>query len=559
MVTITQAVTSQQRALAAREALATRRLMDAYRLLWRGVEANIARYDRFIAEAIERGEPVNPSWLRQQTWYRQLQGSIDAELQRFGTDAVRVMALTQREAVNAAAEAVRLFREAIGDPFAGRVNPGALERWVSTTRPDSPLRGVLDRYGTRAAKAIEDGITEGLGAGEGVGTIVRRIGDQVGPRATEARLATIVRTESMRAHRGAFADAMRPLQDDGIITGYRWLAAKSPRTCIACIARDGRITKTYPTDQHVACRCVAQPVVDPAIVPGGTTPEPGSAWFARQDAETQRRMLPNASAYDAYKRGEITLDDLVGVRQNRTWGNSVFVRSTPKPAKRPRRGAAAPVGDEARFDYGKPRSVADTARQYVRDIGTAKEPTLFRSEASEWWGNYKATGYMDINARARGITPRRGFLIPTEDIDEAMREMDSLFPRFAIDAPTRVYRGTSFTRGFNPEPSDWASIQPGSVITDGGYLSTTFDPKVAAKFGYGEQFGPGTTTYAFEIKAPGGAPYVPGDAFGEDTPEAEMIFPRGSRLRVTNVTRTTDAEGDVVRIEADLIPGETPT
>lgn len=421
MVTITEAVRTGQRALAAREAAATARLLDAYRSVWDRVEREVRWLDADIAAAVARGERVPANWLMDQAWYRQLQGSLQVEVARFRDDGLRALGVTQADAVASAREAERLFRVAIGDPFAARVNAGALERWVSATQPGSPLRGVLDGYGERLSRAIRDGITEGIGSGHGTWRIVDDLRRAVGPDATQWRLATIVRTEGMRSFRGSFADTMQPLQDDGIVTGYRWLAAKSSRTCIACIARDGRITKTYPTDQHVSCRCVAQPVVDPAIVPGGRAPETGSEWFARQPEDVQRRMLPNASAFDAYRRGEITLDDLVGVRRSRTWGDSIFVRGVPK-SRRP--SYKDDDGGITSTDYTRPDG------PFVKFSGTPDAAAYFRNLGIDP-GDLKGVTKSALNTVGDGIheLARRGQPLPAR-----MR-----FVRLGSDGPVGQY------------------------------------------------------------------------------------------------------------------------
>jgi len=58
-------------------------------------------------------------------------------------------------------------------------------------------------------------------------------------------------------------------------------------------------------------------------------PESGREWFERQSEATQREMLSSISveAYDAWKAGLFSLDDIPHVHHSDVWGDSW----TPKP------------------------------------------------------------------------------------------------------------------------------------------------------------------------------------------------------------------------------------
>lgn len=71
------------------------------------------------------------------------------------------------------------------------------------------------------------------------------------------------------------------------------------------------------------CRCTMIPLLRDRPTPERET---GEAWFARQDAATQRELL-GPGKYDLYRQGRITLGDLVGTRDDPRWGRSVYQRS----------------------------------------------------------------------------------------------------------------------------------------------------------------------------------------------------------------------------------------
>lgn len=337
MPSVLEAVSYGQRALRRREPAYVQALLAAYTRASRRVERELAALEWHIAQAVESGADVTETWLTQQVWYRQMQASIQAEYARFAGEGAQVLGAAQSGAVSAALESGALLRASIGVPFAGRVNAGAVERWVSAIQPGSPVRAVLDKYGARASAAIQAGMVEGMGAGRGPRQIAREIARQIGPEANEARLLTVVRTETHRALRGAFSTDMEPLERDGTIVGYVWRAALSDRTCGACLGRHGQYFRQYPTGWHVNCRCVAVPRISDAILPGTQSGRyaSGEQWLRKQDAATQRRIMRSNEAYDLFRDGE-PLSSFVGVRQSATWGPAIYLRPASVVAQRKR-------------------------------------------------------------------------------------------------------------------------------------------------------------------------------------------------------------------------------
>jgi hypothetical protein len=67
---------------------------------------------------------------------------------------------------------------------------------------------------------------------------------------------------------------------------------------------------------HPRCRCT--------LIPGikGVSPDKGTTWFNKQDAETQKDIIGTESGYKALKSGELTLKDFVGLDRNPLWGDS---------------------------------------------------------------------------------------------------------------------------------------------------------------------------------------------------------------------------------------------
>lgn len=301
-------------------------MLAEYERVMRAVERDLARFAFYIEQAIAANEPVSITWLQRQQWYRQLEASVASEMRAFTARASATLTTAQQTALATAYGTSGSWLATIaGGTFRGRINAPAFERWVTAAMPGSPVREVIDGYGTRVSDAILRHMSEGMGTGRGSETIIRGIMREAGPDASEARIRTLSRSETMRAYRGGSADSMAPLQDEGIIQGWTWHAELSTRTCAVCAALHGTFSTTYPVGFHPACRCIGRPVVNPALVPGGRRIRTGEEWFARQSAEMQRRILPTEAHYEAYRNG-VPLSQMVGVKQSPVWGPMYVMR-----------------------------------------------------------------------------------------------------------------------------------------------------------------------------------------------------------------------------------------
>ncbi len=326
MSTVSQAITQGRRRILAHEVEMTGELLRQYGLAWDSIERDLRILEFRIAAAKAAGENVTPSWLRQQAWWRQTQASIETQMQRFTLDAAGTITRTQIGAVRIAQGVGLDYRAAIDLPFAGRVNSNAFERWVSAQQPGSPIRGVIDRYGPRTSQVIRDTLTEGLGSGKGSRAIVRSIVQQVGTDAVEGRLTVLSRTELMRSYRGASRDSFEALGPD-VIAGWRWTAALSSRSCVACLSRHGReyAYDRYPDQFHPACRCVISPVAPSSLVPRRQPGRTGEEWLREQPEAVQQRVLRSPERFQAFTDG-MSLDTMTTVRRSRMWGSSVAIR-----------------------------------------------------------------------------------------------------------------------------------------------------------------------------------------------------------------------------------------
>lgn len=287
---------------------------DLYRVLW------------VIEDAIMRGVDVSPAWLYQEARYRELIAKADTQLERWGDGALSALERTYRNGdVLAQTHAPRLLSGAgISASFGTNINTPAVEVLVQTLlRPESPVRRVIESYGTNATKTITEHLIQGVIQGKGPREVVREIIDDLASGTNRARLSSLVRTEHMRAYRESLSYQYEPYSH--AIKAYRWLSAHDHRVCLACLAMDGEEFDEPQEIMHVNCRCICSVVG--YYTPARYQREAGEQWLLRQDPGVQRGMFPSQASYDAWRDGDVRLKDFIGTKDDPTWGTSIFQRS----------------------------------------------------------------------------------------------------------------------------------------------------------------------------------------------------------------------------------------
>jgi len=202
---------------------------------------------------------------------RALTGAVDTHLTNTILDAFRQGAMGRGWALDSAtgaqvrvrlpmlpAEAIRalLLTEYVG------------QQWSATLMYDR------DDFITR----IKRGLTQSMIQGEGMAAAQRRVRDELGIQTDRRkgfkrnfyRTLLIARTEIMRASNlGALATYE---QNQDVLNGWEWAAARDERVCRVCGALDG---KTFgfgdpqlapPSGSHPGCRCTPVPWIKDAFM-----------------------------------------------------------------------------------------------------------------------------------------------------------------------------------------------------------------------------------------------------------------------------------------------------
>lgn len=309
-------------ALLRRDRTAARALIRAYGVAEARILAALDSLLAKMAAAESEGRVVNPAWLLQQERYQALLDQVRLEIAHFAATANRTIAAAQREAARSgAADTLALLEQgaqeaAIAASF-NRLPSGAVEAAVGFLQQGSPLAALLRQLPGDAARRVGDALIEGVALGRGARPIARGIAAAL--KGNRRRALTIARTEVTRAYREA--GHQTAIANEEYLAGWVWLSALNNRTCAACLALHGTF---HPLSErmasHVNCRCTRVDVIKGQPSP---VPESGSAWFAKQPRRIQQEILADSpAALDAYRAGEVRLEDFVGRRESVQWGPS---------------------------------------------------------------------------------------------------------------------------------------------------------------------------------------------------------------------------------------------
>lgn len=324
--------------IVAHEADAARELAQSYAAVHKLLKA---RLDDLMLDVKqwrrEHGKKAIPaSWVYRQQRYRDLIAQVEQELKQWATLAgVQIGQRVNQSATMGTADAISLL--GLSMPVTGTIGTvqasvagsfnqlpsRSLEALTAFTADGSLLKDLFDSIPGNVTQMIRRVLVSSLGAGLGARDVARAANRASGMGLTRAM--TISRTETLRAYREATRETY--LANSDVVMEWEWLTARSERTCPVCLAMDGkRFQLSKPFGTHPNCRCTMIPVITGNTTTSTERVKTASEWFQDQPEKTQRSILGNAK-YEAFRSGEITLDDLVGYRNDPKWGPVRFEKS----------------------------------------------------------------------------------------------------------------------------------------------------------------------------------------------------------------------------------------
>jgi hypothetical protein len=289
---------------------------------WRRIEEYLqAHIDSLVAEIMQRrvdGASVSITTIRRLDRYHDLRDQVVAEVTRYQRTYAEGLIIAEQErmiqmGIEHAATAIRVA----GVSSAFDVIPtGAVEVVAGLAGDGKPLFAVLQ--GRALAPESVQGLTDALVRGTALGWNPRKTARamQDGLAQGLQKALVLARTEQLRAYRMATTAEYR---ESGVVTGFRRMAAKGGRTCLACLLEDGRVYRLESEmEDHPAGRCTACPIVESMPMPQWQT---GREWLQQQDPEAQRVIMGDAR-YQLWREGKVPLERMAYTAHSDTWGDS---------------------------------------------------------------------------------------------------------------------------------------------------------------------------------------------------------------------------------------------
>lgn len=390
--------------------------------------------------------------------------------------------------------------------------PEELEQYVATFKEDmtnliESLGGEISRMGIDAdfpaPKMLDLRLHEGTVYRE-IDKAVIRAGISIGLNARDTAVALmktsvgreyykverLARTETVNAYwKNQWAEAK------GLDLVMLWSAERGPRTCEECLSKDGLVVADESIRDHPNGRCTLLP------------------------------MLPDKVKY----KGTLQADG--SVTHDKNWMEPY----KPKPVPEPEPEVAVPAPKYVpEVDSNKPPKWAKkkTPKYAIDDLSQMSASGLTEDDMNVLTEYTGSGAFIPINASLRGIdmsTLTEGVSdLFDDEIDEGWVQM------FTGDLDKLIHKQTTMTdftlyRGVHSGAI--GDIKKGMTITDNGYMSTSADPKVAMEFMHQTE---GTV---FKITYPAGRPALYVDGIEDiNLGQSEVILPRGTEMKVTNVT-----------------------
>jgi len=314
-----------KQALLLREAQQMQDMAGRWLQIEHKLDAQIAALASQFEEERVAGRAISEAKLYRMRRYQLLTAQLQEEVGSYTGYAGTLIADKQREwgalGIRHAATLTQLSYETGVGAFFDRLPVAAIETMVGLAGDGSPLNTLLRQSWPDAV----DGLTEALINGTALGWNPTKTARYMreGMASGLDRALTILRTEQIRAYRES--ERMQ-YEHSGVVDGYYRIVAHDGRTCAACLMAEGEFYRNRDAlRDHPNGRCSTVPKVRglPSL-----QFEKGPAWFAKQPEETQLQIL-GPGKYAAWRDGKFGLADLVTVRKDATWGDSV----TPTPLR----------------------------------------------------------------------------------------------------------------------------------------------------------------------------------------------------------------------------------
>lgn len=289
---------------------------------WQGVErrlsAQIDALAQEMATIARDGGTVSRGVLFQDERYRELLLQLTDELEGYTEYADRTISDRQRQLARLGIRNAEQAITAQGIQAGwARLPFETVEAAVGLAGNGSPLSALLVQSWPLSADRLTQELINGVALGYNPRKTARLMAQ--GMASSRERMEVIARTETLRVYREANRQSYKA---SGVVNGYRRLATHDNRVCAACLMDEGHFYElNEEMPEHPQGRCALVPIVDGVKEPVW---QQGADWFVEQPDATQRDIL-GKERFVLWKQGQYGLDELVTVKVNAIWGDSLQV------------------------------------------------------------------------------------------------------------------------------------------------------------------------------------------------------------------------------------------
>jgi hypothetical protein len=172
----------------------------------------------------------------------------------------------------------------------------------------------------------------------------------------------------------------------------------------------------------------------------------------------------------------------------------------------------------------KPAAKSMTEKEFKtwRENATDGASSKLTAEERQALKTYSGDDYIRINSNLRSD------FMPGGHLGDAVRGIDSAISKSSAPSDVVVYRGMS-----EDAKHVYSALKPGDVFHDKAFMSTSANKTVAL-----DNFANGGAV--FHITVPKGSPAIPMTKVGYHSSEREVLLPRGSRIRIDQVSKRKD-------------------
>lgn len=305
--------------LAANDNAISRQLAKIYEQVVEDLKKEIALFEKEMARKYGPDAVLSAQDLLREQRYQSILLQYQAATDTYYQAATGVIQGSVVDAVELAVLQAKEFAELSGFTSSfgfDNVPTGAINSLTGAIS-SGPLQELIDGTGSQeAAQALRNALLSGLARGINPRDTAQIISDEI--KMPLGRAETIARTETMRALRSGMQMVYNA--NDDILQGWMWNAAKSERTCAACLALDGKVFPMgVQMNSHPRCRCVATPVLlDESL---NIKSETGEEWLRKQKKEVKEEVLGSEETRKLFDSKRLSLDDYLRPYKSTKWGD----------------------------------------------------------------------------------------------------------------------------------------------------------------------------------------------------------------------------------------------